>query len=415
MKILVIGNRIPWPLHDGGAVATYTLLKELSQWGHQVVYFSYNTQKHHVSADQINEHFAFCEVITEPLNASIRPLNALKNLFSNRSYFLERYDQESSAAQVSQLLREHSFDLVQIEGLYSYPLVDKRVFFFGEPLLTSIEDLKEMGIPVVYRAHNVEHEIWQRLAKNEPRFWKRWYLNLQSKRLKKEEIQCIKRVSAVVGISCQDIQYFKSLQPNVHLYLPSVKTPINLDIEIQPDAIFHLGSMEWDANVQSLQWFLSKVWPRVKAAHPELKFHVAGKGIQHHQQMFYQTDVVNHGEVQDAQVFMKNHGISIVPLLAGSGIRMKIIEALSLGIPCVATEIAVQGLPLKKQDGIVAMAQDAQDFADQLIQLLSNRKKAISMAKLGHAYALQHHSPVKNLEELQAFYEQILNAKHIPS
>ncbi len=407
MQILVLGNRIPWPLRDGGALATYQLLEALSKAGNAVTYFSYNTQKHHVSDEDIAAHLGFCEVITVPLNAQINPINAFKNLFSGGSYFLERYYDLQASALLNNLLTERNFDLVQIEGLYSFPLLSKRISWWGELLTQSIDNLQEEGIPVVYRAHNVEHEIWLRLAQNESNWIKRMYLKLQSKRLRKEELTLIKKAAAVVGISQNDCDFFgRNTTKKVHLYLPSVKIALKPEKKIQPDALFHIGSMEWEANVQALQWFLSKIWPRLKAEFPDLIFHVAGKGIQSHSHLFFQSSVVNHGEVADAKEFMKSHGVCVVPLRAGSGIRMKLIEALSLGIPCVATDIAVQGLPVTNEKELM-IANDADTFVLATRNLLNNRKAMIDMGKRAHAYCFENHNPTKNTSELIAFYHSL--------
>ena len=408
MQILVVGNRVPWPLHDGGAVATYRMLEALSAQGNQLTYFTYNTQKHFVSEEKIHEYFPFCEVITVPLNAQVSPLSAFKNLFSRGSYFLERYFNVGASAQLTALIAERNFDLIQIEGLYSFPLLSKPIWFWGEPLCLAIPELRQSGVPVVYRAHNVEHEIWMRLAKNESNWLKRAYLNIQSKRLRKEELKAIQSIDAVVGISQTDCDYFGANNTNkVHLYLPSVKTALKVEIKIQPAAIFHIGSMEWDANVQGVTWFLSKVWPRLKSEVPDLVFHVAGKGIMAHKNLFFQTDVINHGEVSNATTFMQAHGIGVVPLLAGSGIRMKLIESLSLGIPCVATPIAVQGLPIENGKQLMVAA-DAEEFINAIKDLLENRKKAIEMGKQAHAYCMANHNPTQNMSALIAFYQSLI-------
>lgn len=409
MKILVIGNRIPWPLHDGGAIATYQLLEDLSKAGHEVVYFSYNTQKHFVTEKEIEQHLSFCEVIAQPLDATLRVSSAIKNLFSQNSYFLERYYDTKTSILLAELLNQRNFDLVQVEGLYSYPLLQKSIHFWGESFAIDIRELHSKGIPVIYRAHNVEHEIWERLAQNEPNVIKRIYLKLQTRRLKREELNCIKSVSGIVAISTNDTAFFeKYSQAKVHTHFPSVKTSLKRDIHIQPDRLFHIGSMEWDANVQAIQWFLSKVWPLVKAEVPEVTLHVAGKGIGKWEHLFFQTGVINHGEVRDSSKFMETHGIGLVPLLAGSGIRMKLIQALSLGIPCVATSIAVQGLPLKKDESIISVADNAVDFAQKVVDLLKNRKKAIALAKAGHAYCLEYHNPTQNQKLLDDFYKEII-------
>ncbi len=409
MRILVIGNRIPWPLHDGGALASYQMLSDLSSAGHEVCFFSFNTKKHFVTKEDIHTHFSFCEVIDHYLDAGIRILPAFRNLFSGGSFFLERYYQVRVAAELTSLIETRDFDIIQIEGLYSYPLIKRHITWWGETLTTDISQLKKRQIPLVYRAHNVEHEIWERLANNEPRGPKRWYLKIQSKRLKREEEELVQKVDGIIAISTHDEQYFKSGSSNkVHLHLPSIKSVMKVDVHVQPDAIFHLGSMEWDANVQGVKWFLDKVWPWIKSECPQLQFHVAGKGIHQHQALFYQSGVCNHGEVHNAQDFMKAHGISVIPLLAGSGIRMKLIEAMSLGIPCVATSIAVQGLPIEINNQVI-VADQPKEFADAVIQLLKDRKGAVNLARRAHDYCLNYHNPTKNISALMAFYKELFS------
>jgi hypothetical protein len=102
--------------------------------------------------------------------------------------------------------------------------------------------------------------------------------------------------------------------------------------------------MEWQANEQGVMWFLKKVWPRVLSAQPNVKFHLAGKGLSKTDPRFFQTGIVNHGEVDDAEVFMQSRGIMIVPIQAGSGIRIKSLEAMALGVPVVSTSIGACSL-----------------------------------------------------------------------
>ena len=392
MKILVLGNRFPWPLHDGGAIATYRLLKSLSRHGHEVLFYSYNTVKHNVSKAVIEKEFSFCRTISVPLDASLKRSSAVLNLFKNESYFIERYQKEETLFQLEKLVEEEKFDLAILEGFYS------QAFF--KPL--------KGKVPVVYRAHNFESQIWQRLAENENSILKRIYLNIQVKRLKKEEINLLNEVNASIAISPSDELKFKEYSPKpVHLYLPGVEIQINGKSKLQPHAIFHLGSMEWEANQQGIEWFLRRVWPLVLAQHPELTFHIAGKGLLKDDPRFFQQGVYNHGEVNDAKEFMLNHGICIVPILAGSGIRMKLLEAMNLGIPCVSTTVGAQGLSISSGNEL-EIADQPQEFAQKLIDLLNDRLKAIQIGKNASAYVQQHHNPVINFDQLNQFLENII-------
>lgn len=387
MKILVVGNRFPWPLHDGGAIASYRLLKSLSSVGHEIVFFSFNTDKHHVSSESIQKEFSFCRTVAVSLNADVKPLDALRNLFTPHSYFIERYNQKEAQTQLQLLASKEKFDLAILEGFYS------------SAFLPVLKD----QLPVIYRAHNLEYQIWQRLAENESSWLKRVYLKIQVKRLKKEEINLLNQVNATIAISPNDASIFQQLSPKpVHLYLPGVEIQINGKSKLQPQSLFHLGSMEWDANQQGVEWFLRKVWPLVLSEHPDLTFHLAGKGLKKSDSKYFQQGVMNHGEVNDAREFMLNHGICIVPILAGSGIRMKLLDAMNFGIPCVATSIGAQGLKVESGNQL-EIADNPKDFAAKIIGLLNDRLKAIQMGKNAASYIQENHNPVINFDKLNQF------------
>jgi glycosyltransferase involved in cell wall biosynthesis len=181
-----------------------------------------------------------------------------------------------------------------------------------------------------------------------------------------------------------------------------VEIQINGKSKLQPQSLFHLGSMEWDANQQGVEWFLRKVWPLVLSAHPDLTFHLAGKGLKKSDSKYFQQGVMNHGEVNDAREFMLNHGICIVPILAGSGIRMKLLDAMNFGIPCVATNIGAQGLKVESGNQL-EIADNPNDFAAKIIGLLNDRLKAIQMGKNAATYIQENHNPVINFDKLNQF------------
>ena len=403
MRILVVGNRIPWPLHDGGALATYRFLKGLTTLGHEVTFFTYNTKKHFQSKEEIKESFGFCEVITNELDSTPNKLDALKQFLKADSYFLSRYESKEASNKLKALIENQKYDLVQIEGLYSWPLLT--------PL---IEWLKfGLNVPVIYRAHNVESQIWERVLNSEKNGIKKLFLRSQVKKLEREEHRLLEVIDATVAISTIDENYFKSITRNpIHVFLPTVDQPLNPLKQIQPNSIFHIGSMEWEANIRGVQWFLSKVWPLLIEKNPDLKFHVAGKGIEKYKHLFFQYGVVYHGEVSNAIDFMKNHGIGIVPIHAGSGIRMKLIESMAWGIPSVSTSVGVQGLPLNSDLPEVLIANEASDFAAALSSLFNDWPSAIKLGKRAHQYVQANHHEHKNLHDLDEFLRKVKRAEH---
>ena len=431
MKILVVGNRVPWPLHDGGAIATYGMLRSLAENGAEVDFFSFNTKKHFAENAIIEKYFGFCKVHLVSLDASVKPLKALWNLLFGGSYHMERYDNLEAAVELYDLIQSSNYECVMAEGLYSMPIalrVMNQLSVKADGLRSneirdnSNESVQKKPIKWVYRSHNLEYQIWERLAISEQQPLKRWYLDLQSKRLKRYEIDVWCEMDAIVPIVETDSIVIHSAvseihknnqlnsgdsvlnQPQIHVYQPGIAIESPFAFVHRPLSIFHIGSMEWQANEQGVMWFLKKVWPRVLSAQPNVKFHLAGKGLSKTDPRFFQTGIVNHGEVDDAEVFMQSHGIMIVPIQAGSGIRIKSLEAMSLGVPVVSTSIGAQGLTVESGTQML-IADDPAGFADGIVQLLLNPAASQEMTQQARAYVEQHHNLKRNTAELIAFLQ----------
>ena len=431
MKILVVGNRVPWPLHDGGAIATYGMLRSLAENGAEVDFFSFNTKKHFAENTIIEKYFGFCKVHLVSLDASVKPLKALWNLLFGGSYHMERYDNLEAAVELYDLIQSSNYDCVMAEGLYSMPIalrVMKQLSFKADGLGSNeihenrSESVQKKPIKWVYRSHNLEYQIWERLAISEQQPLKRWYLALQSKRLKRYEINAWCQMDAIVPIVETDSNVIRATvseihknnqlnrgysvanQPQIHVYQPGIAIESPFAFVHRPLSIFHIGSMEWQANEQGVMWFLKKVWPRVLSAQPNVKFHLAGKGLSKTDPRFFQTGIVNHGEVDDAEVFMQSRGIMIVPIQAGSGIRIKSLEAMALGVPVVSTSIGAQGLTVESGTQMI-IADDPAGFADGIMQLLLNPAASQAMTQQARAYVEQHHNLKRNTAELLGFLQ----------
>jgi len=394
MNILILGNRFPWPLHDGGAIATYQMMKAMAFEGHVISYFSYNTEKHYLDEKTLLERFSFCKYYPVFLDANVTALGAIKNLFSGRSYHLSRYECDSANDQLAKLLKENEYDIVHIEGLYSAGFINTvRKYFKG---------------PVIYRSHNIEHQIWERLSAETENVFKKWYLKLQANRLKKEEELFWGKVDAIMPIAPDDqAQISLKIKMPQFLYLPGIQIGMIEEVQLQPNQLFHIGSMEWMANVQGVEWFLQKVWPLVKSEIPEMEFHLAGKGLDPNDPRIFQSGVYNHGEVENAKQFMMNHGLCIVPVVAGSGIRMKLIEAMSLGIPCVSTAVGVQGIVAQNHVHI-EIARNANEMASAIVRLCRNWRETVKMGQKAQKLMLEHHNLQKNTQELLAFFANLI-------
>ncbi len=363
MRILIIANKIPYPPKDGGSIATLTLARHFSYLGHQVDLLAMNTNKHYFPIDELpkdlSSQIRFIGVDTP---APISPVAALKNLlFSDKAYIAERFYTEDFRLKLEHLLKESNYDIIQLEGSYLGQYM---------PSIRSGNTAK-----VAMRAHNLEFEIWQRTAKNAG-LLKRFYFSNLAKRIKKLEVQQLNEFDAIIPITERDAKSLKQLGCKKPMHVTPTGMDINsLTIEtskMEFPSVFHIGALDWPPNQEGLLWFFQKVWPLVLQKQPNLKFYLAGRNAPDKMKNLRVKNLIFVGEVDSAVDFMNSKAIGIVPLLSGSGMRIKIVEGMALGKPMVTTSIGAEGNPAK--DGKEVMIADhPSEFAQKILQLINDR------------------------------------------
>ncbi len=398
MKVLIIGSRIPFPLHDGGAIATFNLLKGLTDIGIETTYISLNTLKHFADQQTIQNEFRFLKsIIPYKIDTKIKPLKALANLFGNASYNIERFYDPGFEALLIQHLQQNTYDLIHFEGLFATPYID------------AIK--QHTNAPTLLRQHNIEYQIWERLAKNEKQAIKKWYLKLLAKRMKRYELMAIQKFDRLVCIAETDemvLQLFVNREKIETI--PGGFIIMEADLKLQTPttySIYHIGSMEWLPNQQAMEWFHDFVWPKVIQQLPMAQFFMAGKNMPEAYQHWATANFKVMGEVKDAHAFAADKAILIVPLQSGSGIRMKTIEAMLMGKAVVTTSIGAQGLPIKNNEHCM-IADSAEAFAKAIIDLLNNPQKINELGKAAQDLMLNFYDNKKVSELWRKCYQSML-------
>lgn len=364
MRILIIANKVPYPPKDGGSIATLTLAKHFSYLGHQVEVLAMNTAKHYFNLDQIptelSDHIKFIGVDTE---ASISAAGALKNLlFSEKSYIAERFYTQEFRDKLKELFAKSDYDIIQLEGSY-----------IG--MYTS-DIQKYSNAKIIMRAHNLEYEIWERTAKNS-RLLKKYYFSNLAQRIKKFEVSQLNSFHAMIPITQRDANSLIGLGCRIPIHI----TPTGIDVEeaqrleskIEFPSIFHIGALDWPPNQEGLLWFFDKVWPLVLKKHPQLNFYLAGRNAPSRIKNLEVTNLVYLGEVESAKGFMNSKAIGVVPLLSGSGMRIKIVEGMSLGKTMITTTLGVEGIAAKDGKDIM-ISDDPEEFAKKICLLVEDKE-----------------------------------------
>ncbi len=360
MKILQLCIKPPHPPVDGGTRAMDAITQGLLAQGHEVRVLSMSSDKHPVrltSSDDAYRAATHFEAV--PVDLAVKPLPAAVALLCGESYHVKRFESEAFATRLEVLLQEETFDVVHVESLFLTPYL---------PLIRRHSEAR-----VVLRAHNVEHLIWRQIALGERRGLKRWYLKKLALALRMYELEHVGSYDGVVCITDRDADFFRS--HGLHRPLVSipygVELPAESSVEVQPGTLFHIGAMDWEPNVESIRWFLKSVWPVLHAELPQVRLYLAGRRMPEDLMNTQLDGVVVEGEVPDANAFMSDKQIHVVPLLAGSGIRVKIIEAMAMGKAVVTTRVGAEGIHYVDGEHLL-VAETPEDFVRQIRRLVSD-------------------------------------------
>lgn len=404
MKILQLSNKFPYPLKDGAAIAITYLAKAYADLGHEVALLSMNTSKHWFDLKQLPPHFDhYAAIETVFIDNHIRPWAAFCNLIaSDSSYHVERFDHSEFAQRLTDRLRQTSYDVVQLESLYLTPYI---------PVIRQHSTAK-----IVLRAHNVEHEIWERVAANTTRFFHRWYLNRITPRLKAYEIAHLNDYDLVAAITARDAAHLRRLG----LSQPVVVTPIGLDCHDytpdlntfhQPLSLSFIGSLDWMPNQEGLRWFLDKVWMQVLLPQfPELTFHIAGRTAPPWIRALRLPGVHFHGEVESASEFINRHPVMVVPLLSGGGMRAKILEGMALGKVVLSTRIGMEGIEAHHERECL-LADTPEDFANSIRWCLNQGSELAVIGQNAAAFCAAHYDNLRVAERLADQFRKLINEK----
>ncbi len=398
MKILLLCKKFPFPLKDGESIAVHSLSKSLSELGCEVSLLAMNTSKHHFAGtDWPAEMAHFRYVETVEVDNRLRPRDALCNLLSGESYHISRFVSEAYGAALRRLLERETFDVIQLETLYLAPYL---------PLIRSLSEAT-----VAMRAHDVEHEIWERVCDHTRRGPRKWYLRHLTRQLRAYELAQLNRYDLLIPITERDEQRFRKLGCTI----PSVTVPIGLDSEnYRPDfASFHrrislsfIGSLDWMPNVEGLQWFLDKVWPRAARQFPNLELHIAGRNTPEWLLQLKKRNIRVHGEVDRADAFINDHSIMIVPLLSGSGMRAKILEGMALGKVVLTTPVGLEGITARDRQEVM-VADSPERFLHALEQCHRMNGQLEQMGRRAQTFVNRRYDRLKVARQLLRAYARL--------
>jgi len=400
MKVLQISNKIPYPEKDGGAIAINAITDGLINAGCDITLLAMNTKKHFIDVSSIPEKYRNDRHLeTVLIDTSIKPLNALIALLTGKSYNVSRFQSKEFSQKLIEILQKEKFDVVHLEGIYLASYV---------PLIK-----QHTKAPVILRAHNIEWKIWQKLAAKGKNKLKKWYLTKLSKQLKSFEEKAVNLFDGVATITNQDLSYLKEIGCKA----PMITIPFGIDISKYTvkgskynNTLFYIGALDWLPNLQGIEWFLNNVWNQIHATFPHTEFHIAGRNMPESLRNSKYAGVVFHGEVESAKSFMEDYNIMLVPLLAGSGVRVKIIEGMAMGKPIITTSVGIEGIECTFGKDVL-VADTPEQFAEAVCHCLAEKELKQSLGQNARKFVEENNDNRKAVSQLMQFYNKVISQK----
>lgn len=358
-----------------------------------------NTKKHFKPDEEVPQHFKnACKYQSIEVDTDTTALGAFFNLFSSSSYFVSRFYNSEVNARLIHLLTNNAFQIIQIEGIF---------------MCVYLDTIKAHSkAKMVVRTHNVEHKIWQRHIATEKNPFKKIYLKIQNKRLKKFELNSLNQIHAAVTISADDLNAFKGLHVTCKLFTSI--TGLNLQnyqldstLTLNQRSLFYFASMDWMPNQEAVDWFLQHCWPFIQAKDATINFIIAGRNIPSKYSTLKDKNIQVIENVLNPIEFYSKHNVLIVPLLSGSGVRIKIIEGMAYGKPIISTSIGAEGIQAIHSENII-IADTAQAFASAVLDLMNDLPKQKQLSNKAKLFAQQHFENKKITSNLLSFYRQLL-------
>lgn len=393
MNILGITSRVPYPPTDGARICMYQAVRSLAELGHTVHLVAVEDEE--INAEPLQQFCTLHQVRFTPLPTVV---GAGLTLFNERPYTVWKKDLDRVYPLLDSLQAMHQFDAMYVDQAH--------VAQYGAYMKS------RYGLPYFLRSHNVEHEIYRRHLSRVTNPIMRRYIELQCNRWQRFEVEQTRRADTCAAITQRDLEAIRAFAPG--LLLQTI--PAAVDLSAFPfrsvavretNSMIMLGNMGWAPNRDSAIWFANEILPLITQKFPSAICHLVGADPPLRQLPTNSPNLKIHGKVSSIQELYDRVAIGLIPLRVGGGMRVKMVEMMSAGIPIVSTAIGAEGNDA--QPGYHYLAADQPEaFADAVVQLLNDAELRANLANRAFQFVQQTYSFDSVSSQYQVMIEQAI-------
>ncbi len=382
MRVLWVKAGKILPVDTGGKIRSYNILRQLAV-RHEMTFLSYYGGARDESYEQdLSGRLPGAVALHTglgPTGATGLGLDYIRHLPSAAPYAVTKFTSVEVRRRVAEWLSEPRFDVAVCDFLSA-----------------SLNFPPAPATPAVLFQHNVESALWERQAAHEPNIVKRAAFSIEASKMRRYERTAVNRFHHVIAVSEHD----RSLMAKIVDPSRITVVPTGVDVAHYRTArdaaggndgpvVLFLGSMDWEANVDGVDYFCREIWPRINAAVPEARFRVVGRNPHPRIQKLATASVELVGGVPSVLPHLAAATAFVVPLRIGGGTRLKIYEAMAAGRAVISTRVGAEGLDVRDGENIL-LADAPNAFADAVVRVLRDRELRLRLENAGAALAARY-------------------------
>lgn len=365
MRILHLMPRFPFPEDDGGKISMAADLKVFAEEGNHITLVVISSEE--ISQKAIQECRRYCKLHIIDYSTENTPARIAGSLFYRKPLYTHKHINPCLKSELQKIIADsEKFDIIHCEHTSMAPLG-----LFARELT---------GAKCGIRLQNVEYKIWKRYAEDLPKLSpKRMYVGTQAKKLKREEGRLCRRADISFAITDIDKKAAEEIAPGANIVTATAgifPEDIRIDDDIlrNPKELIIATSYKWVHNITGLEWFFKNVLPELNKKVKGIKVSVIGMNPPKGFFKYEKHGVQMLGYLPDVIPYLNKAGLYIAPLFTGSGIRIKILEAMAAKLPVMATEVSAEGIKAGSDDGLF-VSDKAEDWIDTIADLCINPEK----------------------------------------
>ncbi|MCB8923768.1 MAG: glycosyltransferase [Ardenticatenaceae bacterium] len=411
MNILFLTQIIPYPPNAGPRVKTWNVLRYLTGQGHEVTLVSFVRPDEEAFVPALREVCTAVHTIPIRRSRLADVVYLLRSQVSGRPFLIERDDLKGMRETVRGLLAAQSFDVVHADQLTMTQFaLDAAGQSSRQPF-------------TIFDAHNATWTISHRLAETVNPLL-RPILRLETRRIQRYEGMLVERFDHTMVVIEQDrdnllagvaAERRAALAQRISVIPIAVDTRELQPVRRQPNSlnVMTLGSLNYPPNVDGIRWFVQEVFPLVQAQVPQVTLTIIGKSpppdfVELAQQQPDTIDVT--GYVPDLTPYMERAALMVVPVRAGSGMRVRLLEAFARAMPAVTTTIGLEGIEATHGREVL-VADTAEAFAADVVRLLQDVALQDELAGNGRVLAETKYDWQVALRKMDAVFAQAKGAR----